>query len=400
MFRSLILALFCCQAITALGSDDAFYPVSIPLKQERKSKLPDRSQPADKLEYGVWIPAEIPVVRGLIVNPFSKNPSDPPAELKHWHELSRIWEFAYVLGDFNGASSAEFGPSLQAALEAVARESNRPELAHAPFLFMGTSRGGGWSKKLAQYFPSRTIAVAPTNLVIGPDAEELLPIPFWTSIGERDGSQFKEALAQFPAVRKGGGLWGLAPLWGRGHEFGFTNELAIPFFDEVIRQRYPPDQLPRRQAVTLKPYPSERLWLGDISAWTERKHLSRIAPAEKYGAAREQAACLPGPDLAHAWLAFVSEAKGIKITEPPGLGGGQPFLPHLPEKPIRVRLEVPAAASSVSLFAGERLLERKDGPAAEFTIQLATGVHPIYAVVESDLGRLYSRPHTLIVRRK
>ena len=400
MLRGIALTIAWCATLACVRADDAFYPASVPLKQARTGKLPNQILPTDKMEFGVWIPDGVQVIRGITVNPFAKNPSEAPTELKHWHELGRLWGFAFVQSNFNGTSAAEYGPSLQTALDEIAKKSNHPELAHAPFLFMGTSRGGSWSKKLALHFPDRTIAVAPTNLVIGPDTDELRLIPFWASIGEKDGGQFKDALAKLPEVRKAGGQWGLAPLWGKGHEFGFTNELAVPFFDEVIRRRYPSDQLPMDKPDALKPYPNERVWLGDVSAWVEKQHTTEIAAAGKYAKPPEQAAWLAGPDLAHAWRAFVGETKAVKITEPPGLGGGQAFHTHAPDQPIAVKLIVPASAKSVSLFDGERLLERKAGPAAEFSVTLATGVHPIYAVVESEDGSLYARPHTLIVRHK
>jgi len=378
---------------------DAFYPISVPLQKPRTKALPDRSEPADKMEYGLWIPDGVEVVRGIICNPFTKNPLEAPQEMRHWHVMGRLWGFAYIVSDFNGTSSAEFGPTLQAALVMAAKESGHTELAHAPFLFMGTSRGGGWSRKLAEHFPERTIAVAPTNLVVGPDSEVVRSIPFWTTVGEKDGGQFPSLLEKLPVIRKDGGQWGAAVLWGARHEFLFTNNLAIPFFDEVIRQRYPADQLPREKPVVLKPYPQDRVWLGDVTGWKEKLRVGPIAPAAEYDKSAHEAVWIPGPDLAHAWRAFVSESKQVKITQPPGLGGGQAFILHAPDQDIAVTLKLPATARKVSLFDGERLIEAKEGAAAEFAIRLQPGVHPVYAVVETADGLLYSRPHTLLVRK-
>lgn len=398
MIRFVLATLLSLSLLFEAVAADTFYPVSIPLKKERKSKLPNRSQPADQAEFGVWIPDGVPVVRGILMNTFAANPAQATEERKHWHEMGRIWGFAFLQADYNGIAAEEFGPTLQAALVVAAKKSGHTELDHAPFVFMGTSRGGGWARKLAEVFPERTLAVVPTNLVVGPDSEAVRGIPFWTTVGEKDGGQFPSLLEKLPLIRKEGGQWGAAVLWGAKHEFLYTNNLAIPFLDEVIRQRYPADQFPKEKPVTLKAYPKDRVWLGDIEGWKEKKHTAAIAPAQKYAKPQHEAVWIPGADLAHAWQAFVSETKTLRITEPPGLGGGQKFLTHPSDQPILVKLKVPATAKRVCLYDGERMLEAKEGPAAEFRIKLATGAHPIYAVAETADGLLYSRPHALIVR--
>jgi len=104
-----------------------------------------------------------------------------------------------------------------------------------------------------------------------------------------------------------------------------------------------------------------------------------VALAEKYEKPVEEAVWIPGADLAHAWRAFVSEAKAVKIAEPPGLGGGQPFVVHAPDKDIAVKLKLPPEAKKVTLYDGARKLEEKSGVASEFTIRLALGVQHIAA---------------------
>ena len=78
------------------------------------------------------------------------------------------------------------------------------------------------------------------------------------------------------------------------------NNLAIPFFDEVIRERYPADQLPMDKPVTLKPYPKDRVWLGNIEGWKEKLHTGEISlvprPRLILGVARGYGPVRTGPD--------------------------------------------------------------------------------------------------------
>lgn len=394
MRRALLLVMSFLLPVAVLA-EDRFLITSVPLKQPRKANF--ETAPTDKMEFSIWIPDGVRVLRGVIVGTFTPNPTTPPKELRHWHVMARQWGFAFLQTDFNGANAAEFAPNTNQALTDFAEQSGHRELKHAPFIWMGTSRGGGYSRKMALEFPQRTLAAVPTNLEIAPDAPELREIPFWTTFGEKDGKQMEQILHKLPEVRRSGAQWGIAILWGKGHEFLFTNNLAIPFLDEVIRERYPVDEWPLEKPVALKPYPQSRVWLGDVAVWHMKEHSAEIAPADSFSKGSEQGVWLPGADLAHAWRAFVSEAKQVKITEPPGLGGGQAFVAHVANRPIAVKLQVPADSNKVRLYDGATLIEEKLGASTDFTIKLSRGVHPIYAVVELGAARLYSRPHTLLV---
>jgi hypothetical protein len=220
-----------------------------------------------------------------------------------------------------------------------------------------------------------------------------------TIFGEKDGSQMQKLLTRLPEQRKEGARWSIAVQWDRRHEFVQANNLSFIFLNEVIGKRLPkePDAA---KPPALKGIPLEEGWLGDLSTWSKDGKRAVIQPWNDFKGARDQACWFPSQRVAAAWQAFVSASKEITISEPPGLGDGQPFVLHPAGKPISVKLKITAKRKplKVELWDGQqRLAQRTEAP-WNFELSLKPGVHALYAVMhEENQPVLSSRLHTIVV---
>jgi hypothetical protein len=366
----------------------------IPIKKVRKNS---NDAPTDKVELKIFIPDGVKVVRGAVFNPFTLGAS----EQKHWQEAARFWEFAVIGANYIGVASTEQKDTLQAALEEFSIKAGRPELKHIPFCFIGMSAGAGMSRNFAIAMPERTLAVAAVCLEAAPDTPELRRIPFLTVFGEKDGggAQGREIAARLPVQRKEGAKWGIAVQWGRGHEFGQANNLVMPFFDDVIRHRYPTDALPTGGPVKLLDYPEKQVWLGEHNGWAEKVRGGTIAPLDGFHGELAAMSWFTSKRVASTWQAFVGERAKVTLIEPAGLGDKQAFTPHRADEPIIVKVGVGSdKPGRVELFDGDVKLDTKTEAPFEFQHKLAPGIHPLFAVVHLEGKKpANSRPHTIVV---
>lgn len=397
MFRSLVvlslLSLPLPAAEPETGKEGMIERVEYTLKTPR-SREPVLGGSRENVAVSVWLPADVQVVRGAICNPFSRGDSVSP----HWRAACQHWRFAYVQVDFDGVKKEEF-VLLQKGLIDLARTTRHPELEHVPLCFLGMSRGGGMSLQLAELMPERTIASVPVCLEVGPTSDATRRIPVLTIFGEKDGSQMKQLLDKLPIQRKQDAEWAIAVQWNRKHEFGQANNLAIPFLDEVIRQRVPAVS-PTDKRMTLTEIPREAGWLADVSTWSKEGRWPVVASWKDFPGDRSTACWLPSQKSAAVWQAFLGGTKDVTITEPAGLGDGQTFRTHSAKKPVIVKVgHSPALKPDVlELWDGDVRLGEKKPASGTFEVSLKPGIHALYGVVRTAGSVVRtSRPNTIIV---
>lgn len=396
--RTLIAVLLSSACVGAATAADAVHVVEAPLAKPKKAGDKRVKEPLDKVALHVWVPDGVPVVRGAVFNPFNEK----QVEQKHWREAARLWGFAVVGADYFGVNAADYGPTLAGGLKTLAAELKRPEFENVPFVMVGMSAGAGMCVKFADQLPDRTVAVAPVCLEVGPSSEAARRVPMLTVFGEKDGRQFDILTEKLPAERKSGARWAVAVQWGRGHEFGAANNLAMPLFDAAIRLRYPADADPAKGPVKLRDIPEEAGWLA--------RHPPRGGTAEpprefKDWPAGREAGWLPTPGLARAWHGFVSRSP-VTIKEPAPLGDGRPFALLEPGTPVKLVLAGAKGMTRFEVYDGDARLasfsRAEKGDAAEFTLpKLEPGIHPlvVYPGDETDVAFAPTRPAAVVVRR-
>jgi dienelactone hydrolase len=375
------------------ATKDLVVRTELPLKTPR-SRDPVLGGSRDKVFFSLWIPEGIKTVRGAMCNPFSKD----EGVSKHWQAACRHWQFAYVQTDFDAVKKEEF-VLLKTALAELAKKSGHPEIEHMPLCFTGMSRGGGMSMQLAELMPQRTIASVPVCLEVGPSSEATRRIPVMTVFGEKDGKQMAQLLEKLPLARKELAQWAIAVQWGRGHEFGQANNLSFVFLDEVIARRLPKEPGIEKLAA-LRDLPQEDGWVGDPSTWGMEGRRPTIQAWKAFKGEGEKVCWFPSQRAAAVWQAFVGGTKDITISEPAGLGDGQPFASHPAAKAVAVKVALAGKSNpeKVELWdAHQRLAERTDPPWS-FEVSLKPGIHALIVTAqEAGQPQRTSRPHTIVV---
>jgi len=354
---------------------------------------------ANHVQFTLWIPERLQTVRGIYHTPFSLD----TVEKEQSRAMARNWGFALLGGNFMRVSKDEMGPALLAGIADLAVKSGHAELTNAPFIFSSMSAGTGMCLALAEHLPERTLACGLVALEVGPQTPAVRDVPMLTIFGSKDGQQMPKLEALLPARRaEFDPSWGIAVQWGRGHEWAQSNNLLWPFFEEVIRQRYPIEGSPANGPVKLRRCDPARVWLADSTTWKSRA--ATIASAANYSADKTAACWFPSEDVARVWQAFVVEKPLVRLTDPLPSGDKVPLATFAPGKEITVQVEVIASFSARKILLFDRatpLCEAAvNGGKAELRVRpLAGGVHTFIAhAVSAEGGTELSRPVTILVQ--
>jgi pimeloyl-ACP methyl ester carboxylesterase len=135
---------------------------------------------------------------------------------------------------------AEYGSgrALLAGLVELGKSSGHPEMGTVPLLLLGYSAGGQFSYSFAAFCPERVAAFVPNksgNFLPAPNAA-VRAIPGLFITGEKDKIFPHERTREFVLKqRRLGARWceALEPKFG--HNTANANDLALPFFEAVMR---------------------------------------------------------------------------------------------------------------------------------------------------------------------
>lgn len=255
--------------------------------------------------YRLWIPKVDRPLRGVIVHQHGCGAGASiggvtAADDFHWQALAAKWDCA-LLGpaieprdnvncrlwcDPRNGSGTRF---LQ-ALDSLAEQSGRAEVATAPWCLWGHSGGAFWSSLMQAEHAERIVAIwfrsggAFTAWTRGEiPTPELGPavfnVPVMTNPGvkERDDARFRVAWDGAKAMQEAYVAQG-APFFfagdpRTGHECGDSRYLAIPFFDLCLAQR-----LPSQPGAALEPFDATSdAWTVDFAAkWKEYEQTGAV----------------------------------------------------------------------------------------------------------------------------
>lgn len=375
--------------VTSAWAEDVYRETLIKLETPKKDSKRSREGGQEHVAFRIWLPEDVKTVRGVVLNPFYTK----AVTQEHWQAACRGWGFGIVATNFFGARKDEFPQRIDEALKVFAQETSHPELIDAKFCLVGMSAGAGMCVNIAQQMPSRTIAVGPVCLEVGPRDPASMNIPMLTVFGERDGRQYEKLMSKLPEVRSQSGQFGIAVQWRRRHEFGQANNLLFPLFDAAIGHRLTEPGKP------LRDFEEENGWLGDLSVWSDR--VATVAPYQQYQGKKTAACWFPNETIARAWQAFVVQKPMLQLKSPAGLGDGQPFVVHRPGDSITVvgkwKSQSPPP-EKIEVFAGAKGMGTLESGTLEIQFD-QPGIYPIYLRAEGDDGTVFlSRPNTVVVR--
>ena len=368
---------------------DRIMSTSIKLKTPKKVTRGDETPDAVKIS--IWIPENVKVLHGVIINPFYVD----LVKREDYHQVARLWEFGLIGANFFGVRNDDY-EALLTSMKEFSEKSGHREIEHLPILFNGFSAGSGMLMKMASKWPERVIACGPVGLEAGPDTPETRKIPVITIFGEKDMRQMEVLTRKLGEQRKEGALWAIAVNWGLRHEYANANDLVWPFFDQVIRYRLPKDQTALKGPVKLRDYREEDGWLGDISTWDST--FATVNSYKYYKGDRNKAAWFPNEYVARVWQAFVSKRPSLAITTPSSKPEEKTTLFARTEFPIVITSTTPAEGKRVEYFDGCYPLSKKSLSSNRAVVRgLESGVRALIAVATTEDKIVVSKPVAVII---
>jgi hypothetical protein len=387
------------------------------------------------IDVRLFLPGDAIRVRGVLVRPWASNagPGGYQEEGMRPHAVgSVVLKFRDELAEWYVSKGATLGKALVAALARFALATQHPELAWTPFLLVGQSRGGVWSRDIAYAFPDRTIAYASTSgWIANPEDDRGGRVPALFILGSETTPaepwrMLTSIATQYLPGAALGRPWALAVQWGK-NEHSSDNEAAliVPFFEAMVRARVPA-RPPEQGSVRLRPIDGRTGWRGDRATW-------RLAVGEMGGASRaagvtritsvaatslprilppgtradRRTTWLPDRRTAHVWRAFVGAdaAPSVSLRD-----GGRTLLGGTPRRAvIEAGREVELALEGVAtrevlglrFWDGDRPIGAA-GPSLLFRWRGASaGAHVVIARWRDGRGRpRASRPVLLVVSKR
>ena len=208
----------------------------------------------DLAMFHLWLPDQAGPVRGVAVVLDGINVDGRHlAGRAQWQNFARDHSLALVACYFKTDdlstgltySQAEYGSgrALLAGLAALGKASGHPEMETVPLFLLGFSAGGQFSYSFACFCPERTAAFVSNKggIYLTPATDAARAIPGLFIMGEKDTASRRSAIREvFTKNRKLGACWFMAAEPKYGHNTATANDLALPFFEAVMRSRERP----------------------------------------------------------------------------------------------------------------------------------------------------------------
>jgi len=213
-------------------------------------------QPRETFDYAafrLWLPDHAGPVRGVAVVTDGINVDGRAMAERPWQDFAADHSLALVtvyfrtddLSQMLTYSQAEHGSgrALLAGLAALGRASGHPEMETVPLFLEGFSAGGQFSYSFACYQPDRVAAFCSNKggIYLTPSTAAARDVPGVFIAGEKDTASRRSAIKLiYTENRKLGARWCMAVEPVFGHNHGNANNLALPFFEAVMRARERP----------------------------------------------------------------------------------------------------------------------------------------------------------------
>ena len=208
----------------------------------------------DTAAFHLWLPDHAGPVRGIAVVLDGINVDGRPlAGRAQWQNFARDHSLALVscyfktddlsIGLTYSQTEHGSGRALLAGLAALGNASGHPEMETVPLFLLGFSAGGQFSYSFACFCPARPAAFVSNKggIYLTPATAAARAIPGLFIAGEKDTASRRSAIREiYTKNRKLGARWFMAVEPKYGHNTANANDLALPFFEAVMRSRERP----------------------------------------------------------------------------------------------------------------------------------------------------------------
>jgi pimeloyl-ACP methyl ester carboxylesterase len=217
-----------------------------------------------------------------------------------------------IVGTVTPQNPQSLYTDIRVALEDVGNRSGHTELAHAPLLIMGHSRGGCMAYQLAVQAADRVIGVLP---LAGAGVEPCFEgspdpsVPVYIIFGASDLAGVAPAsTAVFTEHRGRGGLWALAIEAGAGHQWPPAT-LLFNWAEAVTVRRLP--------ETVVAGAPVQLGTISESSGWLADRTSHAIAPFPCFTGNRTAASWVPTEPSAREWQAISALGSGATVGQCP-----------------------------------------------------------------------------------
>ncbi|MEY2539884.1 MAG: hypothetical protein QOG67_3624 [Verrucomicrobiota bacterium] len=272
----------------------------------------------------VWIPDGLPTVRGIILYINYGYQGDTPdlADVRdfttnnEWQAFCRSVGFAFVgTRQINPDSVGRDDNAINVGLGRLAAASGHRELSFAPIAPLGMSNGGASAYNYNAFYPLRTISFA-TNKAgtseVKTLSSEALNTPGMIIESENNCNCDDGQLTNFQTNRSAGGLLGFLDEPHFTHQDGYSANLIMKFYYNMVERRVPANLFAFAQILPLTPLSEANGWLGDNSTW--KNSVMTIADYASYVGDKRAASWMPDEDSAFLWRAVGSYNQPIKLN--------------------------------------------------------------------------------------
>ena len=342
-FVSVLLLLSMATEVFAQNAPyDVFPPAQPPYYRVRYEASQQPSELSFPVNYTIWIPKGVPLIRGVIVHQHGCGEGSCKSGLTgafdlHWQALATKHHCALLAPAYEQPEKAECqlwcdprngsDEAYQKCLADFGALSGHPELPTVPWALWGHSGGGHWAGGMVLLHPDRVAAAWLRSGVPlfepNPDrptikahqlSEAALNVPMMCNLGTKEGVTDKEGrfAAVWPAnetffstVRSKGGLISVAVDPLTAHECGNQRYLAIPWLDACLTLR-----LPKNSGEPLQSIPTDKAWLAPILG-------TEAVSAERNMGDPLKASWFPDESIAKAWMQYVKDTAVSDTTAPP-----------------------------------------------------------------------------------
>lgn len=294
------------------------------------------------VQYTIWIPPGVETLRGVVVHQHGCGEGSCKSGLTgafdlHWQALARKHHCALLAPSYEQPDGADCqmwcdprngsDAAFRKSLVDLGQASGHPELARVPWAMWGHSGGGHWCGGMVMLHSQRVVAAwlrsgVPTfePVVDRPSIKAhalpnaALDVPMMCNLGTKEGVTDKSGrfarvwpanLTFFEAVRRKGGLLGVAVDPLTSHECGNQRYLAIRWLDTCLGNR-----LPKEIGQSLRHMPTDDVWLAELNGQVATR-------ASEFAGDPTEASWLPNEAVAKSWMEYVRDTKVSDSSKPP-----------------------------------------------------------------------------------
>lgn len=265
--------------------------------------------------FKMWLNPEVKKVRGiLMLNPGSNGDGRPMVDDEYWQDFANKHDFALMatyftdhrhpnmmIEDYIQVSKGS-GKAIIDAIDHFANETGHEELSYAPFLLWGHSAGGEINYEIAAWMPERVIAFVVNQggyyySSVPPEATRQTPGLFLIGLTDLP-SRNTMIKGMYLTNRRAGALWTLGEEKGVSHEVVGGRDLAVEFYEEVMKKRLPTDAMGYK---SLKPVTEDMGTVGNIYT----HEFTTLSDDVR----KEETSWMVSKKLANSWRKFVTKER-------------------------------------------------------------------------------------------